>query len=98
MHQKRIVAMTRKIRLRINLPRHNQSASVSGATLSQAVAKTGTPAQEKTTLWTVLKTMKTPLSQLPNRMNGKMGESALTNRPYTKTQRIVITFHSPKMR
>ena len=98
MHQKRIVAMTRKIQLRINLLRYNQNTDVSGAALNHAVAKTTTPAQEKITLQTVPKTMKTPLRQLLNNMNGKMGESALMNRPHTKTRGTIIIFHSPRMR
>ena len=79
MHQKRIVAMTRKIQLRINLLRYNQNTDVSGAALSHDVEKTAIPGQEKTILQTMPKTMKTPLSQLPNRINGKMGKSAPMN-------------------
>ena len=83
MHQKRIAVMTRKIQLRINLPRYNQSAGVNGAALSHAVAKTATPAQEKITLRTVPKTMKIPSRRFPNKMNGKTGKLALMNRPRT---------------
>ena len=97
-HPKRVTAITRKIQLRINLLRYSQSADDSGAALSHAVEKTAIPAQEKTILRTMPKTMKTPLSQLPNRTNGKTGKSALMNRPYTKTQRTVITFRSPRTR
>ena len=98
MHQNRIAAMTRKIRLRINLPRYIQSISVSGAALSHAAAKIATSAQEKITLWTMPKTMKTPLRQLPNKMNGKTGKLALMNKPRMKTQRTVIIFRSSRMR
>ena len=87
--------MTRKIQLRINLLRYNQNTDVSGAALNHATAKAATPAHEKITLRTVPKTMKTMLRQLPNKMNGKMGESA---RPRTKTRRTAIIFHSPRMR
>ena len=73
--------MTKKIQSRINLLRYSQSADVSGAALNHAMEKTGIPAQEKIILRTMLKTMKTPLSQPPNRTNGKMGELALMNRP-----------------
>ena len=90
--------MTRKIQLRINLLRYNQSAGVSGAALSHVAAKIATPAHEKITLRMVQKTMKTPLRQLPNKMNGKTGKLALMNRPYTKTRRTVIIFRSPRMR
>ena len=58
-----------------------QSTDVSGAALSHAMEKTAIPAQEKTILRTMPKTMKTPLSQPPNKMNGKMGELALMNMP-----------------
>ena len=44
------------------------------------------------------KTMKTPLRQLPNKMNGKTGKLALMNEPRMKTRRIVIIFHSPRKR
>ena len=80
MHQRRTVARTRKIQLRINLPKYNPSASVSGAALSLAALKTATPAQEKITLQKVPKTTKTPLKQLINKMNGKMGRLALVNK------------------
>ena len=71
---------------------------MSGATLDNTVEKTPILAQEKIILHTTLKTMKTLLSQLPNRTNGKMGESALMNMPKTKTRRTVIIFRSPRMR
>ena len=83
---------------RMTPPKSSPSASVSDAALSHAAAKTATPAQEKITLRTVPKTMKTPLRQLPNRTNGKTGKLALMNRPYTKTRRTVIIFRSPRMR
>ena len=86
--------------------RYSQSADVSGAALNHVVEKTAIPAQEKIatlahekiTLRKVPKTTKTPLTQLPNRMNGKMGKLSLMNRPYTKTRRTVIIFRSPRMR
>ena len=84
--------------MRINLPRYNQSVGVSGAALSHAAAKTTTPAQEKTTLQTVPKIMKTLFIQIPNRMNEKMGKLALVNRPHMKTRRTVIIFRSPRTR
>ena len=84
--------------MRINLPRYNQRAGISGAALSHAAAKTATPAQEKTTLRTVPKTMKTPLRQLPNRTNGKTDKLALMNRSYTKTRRTVVIIRSPRRR
>ena len=90
--------MTRKIQLRINLLRYNQSAGVSSAALSHAAVKIATPAQEKITLWMVPKTTKTPLRRLPNKMNGKMGKLALMNRPRMKTHRTVIIFHSLRTR
>ena len=90
--------MTRKIQLRMNLLRYNQSTGISGTALNHVVAKTATPAHQKITLWTMPKTMKTPLRQLPNKMNGKTGKLALMNRPYTKTRRTVIIFRSPRRR
>ena len=90
--------MTKKIRLRINLLRYNRSADVSGTALSPAAIKIATPAQENITLWKVPKTTKTPFTQLPNRMNRKMGRLALVNWPRTKTRRTIIIFHSPRMR
>ena len=74
MHQRRTTAMTKKIQSRINLLRYSQSADVSGTALNQAVEMIAIPAQEKIILWMMPKTMKTPLSQLRNRTNGKMGE------------------------
>ena len=73
--------MTKKIQLRINLLRHSQSADVSGAALNHAVEKTAILAQEKIILWTMPKTMKTLLRQLPNMRNRKTGKLALMNRP-----------------
>ena len=73
--------MTKKIQLRINLLRYSQNAAISDAALSHAVQKTAIPAQEKITLRTVPKTMKTPLRQLLNRTNGKTGKLALMKRP-----------------
>ena len=90
--------MTRKIQLRINLLKYSPSVGVSGATLSHAAVKTTTLAQEKITLQKVPKTTKTPLKQLMNKMNGKMGRLALVNRPRTKIRRTIITFRSPRMR
>ena len=90
--------MTRKIQLRINLLIYNKSADVSGAALNHAAAKTAKPAQEKITLRTVPKTMKTPLRQLLNKMNGKTSKLALMNRPRMKTRRTVIIFRSSRIR
>ena len=90
--------MTRKIQLRINLPKYHPSASVSGAALSHAAVKTATPAQEKMTLQKVPKTTKTPLIKRTNKMNGKMGRLALASRPRTKTQRTEVIFRSLRMR
>ena len=73
--------MTRKIQSRINLLRKSQTADVSGAALNHAVEKIAIPAQEKTILRMMPKTKKTPSSQLLTRTNGKMGKSALMNRP-----------------
>ena len=98
MHQRRTAAMTKKIQLRINLLRYNRNTGDSGAALSHASVKIATPTQEKITLRKVSKTTKTPLTQLPNRMNGKMGRLALVNRPHTRTRRTVIIFRSPRMR
>ena len=96
-HPKRIMA-TMKIQSRISLLRYSQSVGVSGAALSHAVVKTAIPSQEKTILRTMPKTMKTLLSQPPNRTNGKMGELALTNRPRMKTRKTVTTFRSLRTR
>ena len=90
--------MTRKIQPRINLSKHNPSADVSGATLSNTAVKTAAPTQEKITLQKVPKTTKTPLQQLMNKMSGKMGRLALVNRPRMKTQRTEVIFRSPRMR
>ena len=81
MHQKRIEAMTRKIQLRINLLRYNQSTGVSDAALNHATAKTATLAWETITLWTVPKTEKIPTNELSKRTIGKMGKLAPMNRP-----------------
>ena len=81
MHQNRIAAMTRKIKLRINLLRYNQSADVSDAALNHAAEKTAMPAPETITLRTVPKTEKTPTSTVPNRTTGEIGKIALINRP-----------------
>ena len=88
----------KRIQSRISLLRYSQSADVSGSALNHVVEKTTIPTHEKIILRMTPKTTKTLLSQLPNRMNGKMGESALMNRPCTKTRRTVIIFHSPRMR
>ena len=61
--------------------RHNQSAGVSGAALNRAASETATLAQETITLRMVPKTQKNPMNKLPNKTIGKMGKSALTNRP-----------------
>ena len=90
--------MTRKIQLRINLPKYNPSAGVSGAALSHAAVKTATPAHENITLQKVPKTTKTLLKQLMNKMNGKMGRLALVNRRRTKTHRTEVIFRAPRMR
>ena len=81
MHQKKIAAMTKRIQLRMNLLRQNQSAGVSSTTLNHAAAKTSTLARETITLRTVPKTEKIPTNELPSRTIGKMGKLALTNRP-----------------
>ena len=73
--------MKRKIQLRINLPKYNPSAGVSGAALNHAAERTATLAQETITLRTVPKTEKIPKNELPNRTIGKTGRLALTNRP-----------------
>ena len=73
--------MMRRIQSRISLLRYSQSADVSDAVLNHTVEKTAIPAQEKIILRTMPKTTNTPLNQLPNRMNGKMGKLALMNRP-----------------
>ena len=90
--------MTKKIQSRINLLRYSQNADVCGAAPSHAVGKTAIPARETTTLRTVPKIMKTPLKQLPNKKNEKMGKLAPMNRPQMKTRRTLIIFHSPRMR
>ena len=90
--------MTRKIQPTINLPKYNPSAGVSGAALSHAAVKIATPTQEKITLRKVPKTTKTPLQQLMNKMNGKMGSLALVNRPHLKIQRTISTSRSLRMR
>ena len=73
--------MTKKIQSRINLLRHSKNVGVLSAALSHVVQKKTMLAPEKIILRTMPKTMKTPLSQPPNRMNGRTGESALMNRP-----------------
>ena len=60
--------------------------------------KNSVPAQERIALRTMPETMKTPPSQVPNRLDRKMGESALMNRLGTATQRIATTCLSPRMR
>ena len=72
---------TKKIRSRTNLLGHSLSVDVSGATLSHVVHKIAIPAHEKIILLTMSTIMKTPLKQLPNKKNGKMGKLAPTNRP-----------------
>ena len=84
--------MTRKIQSRINLLVHSTNTGAPGATLSHVT-------QEKTILAPeviLLRTTKTLLRQDPNRKTRKAGRIALMNRPYTKTRRIVIIFHSPR--
>ena len=98
MHQRRTVARTRKIQLRINLLKYSPSACVSGSALSHAVVKTATLAHEKITLQKVSKTMKTPSIQLMNKMNGKAVRLAPVNRPRIKIRRMIITFRSPRTR
>ena len=73
--------MTRKTPQRRTLLKHNQSAGVSGAALNPVAAGTTTPAQETVTLRMVPKTKKNPMNKLPNKTIGKMGKSALTNKP-----------------
>ena len=97
-HPKRTTATMRMIHSRISLLRYSQSADISSTALNHAVEKTTIPAHDKIILQMAPKTTKTPLSQLPNRMNGRMGESALMNRPLPKTRRTVIIFHTPRMR
>ena len=80
----RTTVTMKRIQLRISLLRYSQNADIGGAALNHAVEKTAIPAQEKIILRTMPRTTKTPLSQLPNRMNGRMGESALMNRPLTR--------------
>ena len=84
--------------MRISLLWHHQSVDVSGAALSHVVQKIAIPAPEKAILRTMPKTMKTLLSQPPNKTSGKMGELALMNRPRMKTRRTVIIFRSPRTR
>ena len=97
-HPKRTTVAMKRIQSWISLLRYSQSADVSGAALDHAMEKTAIPAHERLILRMMLTTTKTPLSQLPNRMNGRMGESALMNRPLMKTRRTVIIFHPPRMR
>ena len=84
--------MTKKIQSKTNLLRHSKNVGVLGAALSHVVQKTAMLAPVKIILQTMPKTMKTPLSQLPNRMNGRMSESALMSRPLTKNRKTVIIF------
>ena len=77
----RTTVTMKRIQLRISLLRYSQNADIGGAALNHAVEKTAIPAQEKIILQTTLKTMKTLLSQPPNRTNGKMDELALMNLP-----------------
>ena len=86
------------MQLRIKLLRHSPYADVSGAALSHAAAKASALAQDKITLRKMLKTTKTLLKQLMNKMNEKMGRLAPVNRPHTKTQRTATIFHSPRTR
>ena len=85
-----------KIQYGIHLPRYNQSTD--GVALNHAAAKTATLARETTTLWMMPKTKKTPSSKTLNKTIRRMGKLALMNRLQTKTRRIVITFHPPRMR
>ena len=73
--------MKRKIQQRRSLLKHNQSAGVSGAALNPATARMEIPALGIITPQRVPKIMKTPLKQLPNKKNGKMGKLAPMNRP-----------------
>jgi hypothetical protein len=77
----RITAITRKIQSRIHLPRHGQSADVSGTALNHAVGKTAIPAREKTTLRIRPKTKKILSNRLSNKTIGKMGKPARMNMP-----------------
>ena len=67
--------------MRISLLRSSQSADVSGANLNHAMVKIAIPAPKTIALRTMPKTTKTPPSQVSNRLNGKTGKPALTNRP-----------------
>ena len=73
--------MTKRIQLRINFLRSSLSADVSGATLNHTMVKIAIPAQERIALRTMLKTTKTPPSQVLKRPDGKMGELTPTTRP-----------------
>ena len=92
------MARMKRIRSRISLLRYSQSTDVSGAALNHAMEKTVIPALKKIILRMMPKTTKTPLIQLMNKMDGKMGRLALVNRPRTKIRRTVITFRPLRMR
>ena len=66
--------------MRTNFVRSSLSANVSGTALNHAMVKIVIPAQERIALRTMPKTTKTPPSQVSNRLDGKMGELAPTNR------------------
>ena len=97
-HPKRTTATMRRVQLRMTLLRSRQSTDLSDAVLNHAVEKAAIPAQEKIILRVTPKTTNTPLSQLLNRMNGRVRESALMNKTLTRTRRTVITFRLPSMR
>ena len=80
-HPKKTMARIKRMQQRVILSRSSRSADVNGAALNHAVGKTAISLAKKIILQTMPKTMKTPFSQPPNRTNGKMGESALINRP-----------------
>ena len=75
-HLKKLMTMTKKIQLRINLLRHSLSTGTLNAALSHIAA---TLAPEKIVLRTTPKTMKTLLEQDPNRRNKKTGKPAATS-------------------
>ena len=79
---------------RIIPSRSNLITGVIDAALSPAIAKIVIPAQETM----LLKTKTTLPSKALSKPDRRMGKLALVNRLQTKTWRIVITFHPPRMR
>ena len=76
--------------------RSNLSTGVIGAALSLARAKIAIPTQETIAIRMVPKMKATPPSQSSSRPSRRMGKLALRNRQRMESQRMTITYPSPK--